>query len=52
MLSAHSGLIATTASRRNHSARRVIRGRSLDGDVEIPIVPAAQLRSSSRGFLP
>jgi hypothetical protein len=44
--SGHSGLIATTAWRRNHSVRRVIRGRSIDGSVEIPIVPAAPVRQT------
>ena len=38
LLSGNSSLIATTAWRGNHSIRRVIRGRSLDGGVEIPIV--------------
>jgi len=46
LLSGNSGLIATTAWRRNHSHRRVIRGLSLDGGVEIPIVPAAPLRQT------
>ena len=45
-------LIATTAWRRDHSVRHVIRGRILDGRVEIPIEPAAPLRPTSRGFLP
>ena len=52
LLSGHSGLIATIAWRRNHSVRRVIRGRLLDGNVEIPIEPAAPSPQTSRGFLP
>jgi hypothetical protein len=50
--SGHSGRIATTAWRRNHSVRRVIGSRSLDGAVKIPIELAAPFPPTSRGFLP
>ena len=54
LLSGHSGLIATIAWRRNHSVRRVIRGRLLDGRArrtvapDIPRVPSLSLKAFGR----
>jgi hypothetical protein len=52
VLSGHSGLVAIIAWRRNRSVHRVIRGRSLNCGVEIPIEPAAPLRRHPAGSFP
>jgi hypothetical protein len=45
LLRGHRSPVATTVRLRNHSASHVITGRILNGRVEIPIAPAATLRS-------
>ena len=52
LLPGYPSLIATTARRRDHSARHLITGRILNGRVEIPIEPAATLRPHPAGSFP